>query len=251
MSLAAESAVTRSTIALTARVKAVADLAPSERDEMFALMTQHYLYVARETFEADLAEKQWVILVCDASGAIRGFSTQKILTVKLNGKNVHALFSGDTIVHRDAWGQQALARAWGRFALQLMDDYAGQELYWFLISKGYKTYRFLPVFFREFYPRFDVTTPASIASRLDAFARLKFGATFDEKRGVIIATRNSCRLRPGIAEMTDERLRDEHVRYFQKCNPRAAEGEELCCIAPLMRENFTEAAYRVINLGYE
>ena len=30
-------------------------------------------------------------------------------------------------------------------------------------------------------------------------------------------------------------------------NPEHAQGEELCCLAPLSRYNFTPAAYRVIG----
>lgn len=251
MSLAVESAGIPTTKALAASVKVVSELTLHERDEMFELMSGHYLNVTRHAFETDLAEKQWVILVRGQRGAIRGFSTQKMLSIELDGRRVHALFSGDTIVHRDEWGQQSLARQWGRFALQLIEEYTGEELYWFLISKGYKTYRFLPVFFREFFPQFDALTPAGIAARLNAFAAAKFGAAFDQSRGVIVATEQSCRLRPGIADLTTERLRDEHVRFFHERNPGASKGEELACIAPLTRENFTEAAFRVIALDVE
>ena len=47
--------------------------------------------------------------------------------------------------------------------------------------------------------------------------------------------------------MTSSRLRDPHVRYFAELNPGHARGDELCCIAPLTRENFTLAAQRVIG----
>ena len=42
-----------------------------------------------------------------------------------------------------------------------------------------------------------------------------------------------------------ERLRDPHVRFFHGRNPDHARGDELCCLAPLTRANFTPAAYRV------
>ena len=38
-------------------------LTPALREEMFALMDEHYDNVQRETFVADLSEKQWVIVV--------------------------------------------------------------------------------------------------------------------------------------------------------------------------------------------
>ena len=58
-----------------------------------------------------------------------------------------------------AGGSLALPVAWGRLMLSLEEVGAGQHLYWLLTSKGYKTYRFLPVFFNEFYPCFSSPTP--------------------------------------------------------------------------------------------
>ena len=163
------------------------------------------------------------------------------------GRPVQVLFSGDTIVDRQSWGDSALAHVWGRLALSLIDRHAGAELYWFLISKGYKTYRFLPLFFHEFYPRHDRPTPAWARTVLDALGRHKFPSAYDATSGVIRADGPKDRLRPGVAELTLERLRDPHVRFFAERNPGHARGDELCCLAPLTRANFTSAAYRVIG----
>jgi len=37
------------------------------------------------------------------------------------------------------------------------------------------------------------------------------------------------------------------VRFFVERNPGHACGDELCCLAPLTRANFTPAAHRVIG----
>ena len=44
---------------LTAKLVAVAELTPPERNEMFALMDEHYANIHRQRFEQDLAEKRW------------------------------------------------------------------------------------------------------------------------------------------------------------------------------------------------
>jgi hypothetical protein len=233
---------------LTGRVRTVDDITRPEREAMYALMAEHYANVTPERFAADLAEKQWVLEVHDASGDLRGFSTQMLLSVKLDGRRTRALFSGDTIVHRDDWGQTALTQQWGRFALSLMDQFCGDPLYWFLISKGYKTYRFLPVFFHEFYPRYDRPTPARIQTLVANLAYGKFGDAFDGVE-IIKAEPDGCRLLPGVAELAPGRLQDPHVRFFQDRNPQHEQGDELCCLAPLTPENFTAAANRVIRAG--
>jgi hypothetical protein len=235
---------------LVGQLVRAADVTPDERDAMFALMERHYENVARNAFAADLREKDWVIRVLDPlSGQLCGFSTQMLLDATVEGRRVRALFSGDTIVSRDRWGDDALPRAWGRLALRLIDAAPGQELYWFLVSKGYKTYRFLPLFFHEYYPRRDARMPARAASVLDALARLKFGGAFEPTAGVVRGGAAKDRLRPGVAEVTPARLRDPDVRYFVERNPGHAAGDELCCLAPLTRANFTRAAYRVIGEG--
>ena len=225
-----------------------ADLTDDQRDRMFALMEAHYENVCRRRFEADLAEKRWVIQVLDPdTGELLGFSTQMLLSVVAGGRPVEALFSGDTIIDRAHWGDAVLPHVWGRLVLALLGARPRAEFYWFLISKGYKTYRYLPLFFREFYPRHDAPMPPRAREVLDALARHKFAAAYDAGAGLVRGDGGKDRLRPGIADVTAERLRDTHVRFFVERNPGHANGDELCCLAPLSRANFTPAAYRVIG----
>ncbi len=233
---------------LNGRLVRVANVTDSERNQMFSLMDTYYEHMDRSAFEADLGEKQWVILLQDpAHGFVRGFSTQMMLELVVEDRPIRALFSGDTIVDHDHWAQNPLAQVWGQFALSLMDDDLSAPLYWFLIAKGYKTYRFLPVFFHEFYPRHDGPTPAWASSVIDALGRHMYPTAYDSGAGIVRADHFGCRLRAKVAEITNQRLRDPQVRFFAEKNPGHTRGDELCCIAPLTRENFTSAAYRVIG----
>jgi hypothetical protein len=82
---------------------------------------------------------------------------------------------------------------------------------------------------------------------LDALGRGRYPTEYDAAEGILRATPLQYRLRAGLADVTPERLRDPHVRFFHARNPGHARGDELCCLAPLTRENFTPAAYRVIG----
>lgn len=226
------------------------DLTTHERDTMFSLMVEYYENIDRATFEADLQEKHWVIRLVDhQANKIRGFSTQVLLDVDTGSKRAAALFSGDTIVDRDYWARNELARVWGRLALHLIDANPSRDLYWFLISKGYKTYRFLPTFFRQYFPRPDADMRADLKRIMSELAIGRYPTRYDADAGVVTADRQGGRLRVGVADVTLERLQDPHVRFFVEKNPGHARGDELCCIAPLTRENFTKAAYRVIGCG--
>jgi hypothetical protein len=116
-----------------------------------------------------------------------------------------------------------------------------------LITKGYRTYRFLPVYFREFYPRYDVATPAWETTLMDALGKHKFGPAYDRVSRIVRATPASYRLRNGCDELTTERLADPHVRFFAARNPGHAAGDELCCLAPLREDNFSPVARRLIR----
>jgi hypothetical protein len=233
---------------LIGRLVHAVDVTPQDRDVMFGLMDRHYAHVGRAAFEADLDEKQWVIQVLDPhTETVCGFSTQMLLEVDVADRTIKALFSGDTIVAREHWGDNALAHVWGRLALSLIDTLGEGDLYWFLISKGYKTYRFLPVFFREFYPRYDAPTPAWAREVIDVLGRARYPDAYDPAAGIVRAASGKDRLRNGVADVTLERLRDPHVRFFAERNPGHAQGEELCCLAPLYRNNFNSAALRVLG----
>ena len=225
-------------------------LTSAERGEMYSLFSRYYDNTNRERFEGDLAGKDCVIRVFEPKhGRLCGFSTQVLLSVPSRGQNINAIFSGDTIVDPAYWNETALVREWGRMAVELIEEVRPEPLYWFLISKGYKTYRFLPVFFREFYPRFDQPTPVWAAEVRDVMARSLFPDAYDRQRGVVRASVSKDRLRLGVAEISPKRMEDPHVRFFVKQNLYHARGDELCCVAPLELGNFTSAAVRLLGGG--
>jgi hypothetical protein len=221
-----------------------------ERRQMFALLRGHFAGTDRERFEADLREKEAVILLRDAqSGRIQGFSTLMRMSMTLDGREIVAFFSGDTIIDRDYWGESTLSRTWGQVVFAEADriaaEHPGTSIYWFLICSGYKTWRFLPVFFREFYPCADRPTPPGIRRLLDALAARKFGDEYLPSLG-IVRFRSATPLRGGVAEITEERLRDPQVAFFARVNPGHAAGDELACLAEISRSNLTRAGLRMI-----
>jgi hypothetical protein len=223
-------------------------LTTADRDAMFQLMEQSYANMRRHRFDADLGAKHWAILVrSPPSNHIVGFSTQVMLTAQIERQAVRALYSGDTVVDRQHWGDPALANAWGNFALSLIDRYPAGPLYWFLTSKGFRTYRYLPLFFHSYFPRPHVPIPMWARSAIDHFGRLVGGEWYDPFTQIIRAGPHKDFTKPHIAEPGSRTAADPHVRFFVERNAGFARGDELCCIAPLTRENFTRAAYRVIG----
>src|SRR4030095_12234787 len=88
-----------------------------------------------------------------------GFSTLLAYETSFDAQPVSVIYSGDTIMARDAWGSTALPRARIETVNRLRNIYVRGPLYWLLLTSGFRTYRFLSVFWREFWPRFDRATP--------------------------------------------------------------------------------------------
>ena len=227
------------------------ELSHADRDEMYALLQLYFRGTSRPRFEADLSEKETVILLRDTdSGQIGGFSTLMRMTVSVDGTSIEAFFSGDTIVEREYWGETLLSRMWGKTVFAAADRITAARpdasIYWFLICSGYKTWRFLPVFFREFYPNATAETPGHIRTILDALGTRKFGDQYLPASG-IVRFEAAMPLRRGVATVTNERLRDPQVAFFAKMNPGHTEGDELACLAEISRSNLTRAGLRMIS----
>ena len=228
-------------------VRRVEDLTGREREQMYSLMNRYFAGVTRKRFEEDLAEKTWACVIHDArSGRVVGFSTLMHFEAVVNARKVSALFSGDTIVAREHWGQQVLHRVMGDHMLGLVERSVPTPTFWLLISSGYKTYRFLPLFCREFFPRYDGATPAGMRLLRDELAGIKFGTEYHPEAGVVRFL-EPAPLRPGVAEIDRVRLRDPHVAFFAHANPGHSMGDELVCIAELAPSNLTPAGRRFLK----
>lgn len=232
---------------LAGAVRLIADLGPDERDRMYGLLTGYFHNVTRSQFERDLQEKEWVILLTGAgAGDIRGFSTLMRWQTRFDDRPATIFFSGDTIIEREYWGDTVLPRLWSRHVFRLAETLPGGKAYWFLICSGYKTYRFLSVFFREFYPTYQRPTPPAIKLLLDHLGRQRFPEEYDPERGVV-CFKQAMPLRSGIAEITARRAKDPHVAFFARANPGHISGDELACLTELTPANLTPAGRRMVG----
>ena len=235
---------TAQSMRLSGRVEHITALDGRTRDAMFRLLAGHFICVDRHTFEADLAEKTCAILLVDEEDELRGFSTMVVYRTLAGGTPTSIVYSGDTIVHRDWWGSAALARTWIKAVRLLAPADDREELYWFLLTSGFRTYRFLSVFFRDFHPRFDEPAPESTAAFLTALARERFADRYDPATGVVRFARPQV-LTPELLDLPDGRTMDPHVAFFLARNPGHVRGDELACLARIHDDNLTPAGLRM------
>ncbi len=217
-------------------------LSEREIEKMHGLLCEHFDGVTMEQFRSDIREKNWVVLV-DRLEKLVGFSTILAYETTIAGQPCSVIYSGDTIVAPEAWNTPALPRAWIEAVAKLRERYPRGPYLWLLLTSGFRTYRFLPLFWKEFYPRFDRATPEKWRQVTDCLARERFGTQYDPVTGVVRFAHPQ-RLRSFLAAIPPGRTTDPHVAFFAQRNPGHLTGDELVCITELSPTNLTHAGRR-------
>lgn len=209
----------------------MATLDTATRAAMWALYRAYYARADEPRFFADLDDKREVILVRDAADhTLQGFTTLVSYPHVVDGRRVRVLFSGDTIIAAPYQGQTALQRAFVRYLMRLVVRHPREPVYWFLISKGYKTYLLLSRNFLEYWPRHDRPTPPHALAMLTSLARARFGDAYRPDTGIVRFEPPGPRLEEWVAPLAPSALAHPDVRFFVERNPGWAEGDELCCV---------------------
>lgn len=220
-----------------------AALGPHDVREMYGLFTSHFERVSEGQFCADLERKHWVIRLHDR-GALQGFTSLQVVHTQVGDEPVSVLYSGDTIVRPEARSTTLLARTWIDAVRRISEGPGVHNLHWLLLVSGFRTYRLLPLFWKQFFPSCSEATPATIRAGVDSLAGSMFGDCYTP-RGGIVRFANPQPLRPELSHIPEHRLADSHVRFFAAANPHHAEGDELVCWTRLSHDNLTEAGKRM------
>jgi hypothetical protein len=228
-------------MSLQGNIITASDVGRRTRAGMFRLISTYYENMHWDKFISDLEEKEWVLLLKDNKGTVKGFTTLMVRDFTVDNVQAKCFFSGDTIVDCDCRGSYLFHKVWIDFVLETSRKYPDSKSYWLMISKGYKTYRFLPLYFKSFYPTFTKPTPVFEKHLMDTFGRCKFPDRYNGRAGIIY-NRGTCDyLKQGVADLSPARLRDPHVRFFVRANPEYYRGDELVCLADLDMANFKPA----------
>ena len=220
----------------------------AEQAEMFGLLCAYFEAIKPQQFRSDLEEKNWVILLEDEAGRLQGFSTLLLYHAIQAGERFTVVYSGDTIVAPSGWGAFALPAAWIDSVKSLHRDYGEGRLFWLLLSSGFRTYRFLPVFWRDFYPHYERPTPAAVQRRINRLAADRFGGRYDPVTGIVRFERPQV-LHGELREIPASRMRDPHVAFYARANPGFVRGDELVCLTELADWNLTPAGRRMARAG--
>jgi hypothetical protein len=225
------------------------DLLTPQVDRMYQLMEANYDLVDYPQFYSDLVEKQWVGLLVDEQDTIQGFTTLSVNPRGTGTETYNIVFSGDTIISPAYWGSMEFIRGGMHTAGRIVASDPSKKWYWFLMSKGHRTYLYLPLFFHTYLPDPAEQGSAALAGVLDQVARQMFGACWKPEKGLIIFPRSMGQLKPALAASTWQKQNKASVAYFLHRNPDFYLGHELACLAELKPDNMRGIAQRYFIAG--
>lgn len=236
---------------LRARIRSVDALSDADRARMYEIYAAHYDGTSRRRFLADLEAKDLALTVHSVDGVLQGFTTLLVIETELGGKAVRALYSGDTIIDRAHWGSQVLAFNWIRLAGAIKAAAPEVPLYWFLIVKGHRTFRYLSAFSRAFYPHWASGTPAFEQALIHQLAGARFPKHYQPQRGVVQFPRSHGHLKPDLAEIAPNEAARPDVGFFLARNPGFCRGDELVCLTELAPDNLRPLARKQFLAGLD
>jgi len=229
---------------LTGKTIAVRELDDAARRAAFALFAASYEGADWPRFASDLEEKQHIIVMRDhATRLLKGFSTVSVRVEDTERGKAIVVFSGDTVIDREYWGQKELHRQLALLFMRLHLRNASLPIYWFLVSKGYKTYLGFIKNFPVSIPRYERSDDPHLRRLLDRVATARFGVTYDASTGIAVNTGHEW-VRRGLAPIDATARANPHVRFFVERNPSHERGDELACLALIRRRDVLGVALR-------
>jgi hypothetical protein len=231
----------------------VKNLTAEQRRGMLELLQSCYANVSESQFNRDLDEKEWVVLGTDDTSEVWCFTTMRRLRVNVDGERIMALYSGDTASRPDTRG--AATAAGIRLLVRKMfhevtlNASNADRIFWFMISSTFKSYRLLPMIFRDYAPGVERKMSGAETRIVVELSKVK-GLSFNPASGIVRLENPSI---PRALSNEPEREGDDdpHARFFRSANPGANEGDRLVSLIRLTETNLTPLGERMIALEQE
>jgi hypothetical protein len=216
---------------ITANFRKIENVSVPQLLEMHKVFTQYYHNADLNTFVLDMGKKTGVILLEDKiKNKIIGFTTWSELKITNNGKKSIGIFSGDTVVEKEYWGNKALQKTFVKQLLKTKIKNPKTSVFWLLISKGYKTYLLLTNNFPKHYPSYKKNN-IKLESIVDEYCNKLYPDAYNGDERLLNFGDDYQYLKDDVAEITtDMTTENPKIRHFTKLNPSWQQGTELPCV---------------------
>lgn len=199
--------------------------------DMYSVFSRYYANTDLETFVHDMSKKSGIFLLREKkTSRIVGFSTWTEMPLAYGKRKAIGVFSGDTILEKDYWGNKALQQAFALRMLKMKITRPGTRVFWLLISKGYKTYLLLANNFLRHYPNYR-SHNQRLVRVIDQYCEQLFPDYYDRENRLLDFGLNSQHLKEDVADITlNMRESNAKIRFFDDTNPSWRRGTELPCV---------------------
>lgn len=219
---------------IKAKLVPIRETTDADKAKMYQIFIKYYDNVTLKTFLKDFNKKDYVCMMRNRDNDIVGFSTMATIKVSYKGSTHLAIFSGDTIVEKKYWGSTALHLGFLSYLYLQRLRHPFSPIYWFLISKGYKTYLLMANNWKDYYPRYDKKPNPQIKDVMKLFCNSLFPGVYNDKTGLLIFGNDYQRLKENVAEIDEEMKRKyPKIAYFEEINPTWRDGTELPCLVEI------------------
>ena len=225
----------------------VSALDETARREMASLYLDNYEGTSEALFFHDLSKKDEALLVY-AGPQLVGFTTLMVFERAWGAGRIRVVYSGDTVVDRAHWGQQALAFDWISRLGALKRERPEMPMYWFLLVKGHRTYRYLPLFGKSFHPHWSVDR-SDLKPLADALVTEMFPDDYNPDTGVVEFRQSRGHLKSDIAFPSPGDLDKQDVSFFVRRNPGFQRGHELVCVCEVEPHNMKPLTLKLFQGG--
>jgi hypothetical protein len=234
---------------LKATIHPLSSIHPDDLVSMHRILEKYYHNAEWNTFLRDINKKDGAAIIRTRdTNEVVGFATFVKIDINHKGKRVSALFTGDTIIEKEYWGDTALQLAAVRVALGTLFRSIRTPLYWFLITKGYKTYLLMANNFPTYFPRHDRDFDPDMKDILQALCTKLFPSYYDENTGLINFGDAYQKLKEDVTDITDEmKTKHSKIAFFEKLNPTWREGTELPCIGEVTLTMVLKNAFKFLS----
>lgn len=214
----------------------VGAISPGLWDDLWQLTCRFY-DAERAYVERRLQAHQQLALFRDAQDdTLVGMAAIHVEPMLFQGRRILMIFTSHAIVDEAYRGQNLLQRAGMQTWLRSWLRYPLHRKIWVFDTFSYRSYLLLPRNLREFWPRYDRTTPCWEAALMEHYGRLKYGEAW-QGAGVVARSPRK-RLLPHTAAFGTALLQDPNLAFFARVNPGHAEGDMLLCLCPLTFGNW-------------
>lgn len=209
---------------------------------MEQLHRKYYDNLKSKAYRDDTYSKDYVIIL-EKDNVLVGYTLFSLYEEIFNDNSWIVYYSGNTITDINSRNSFVLASVFFEVVKEMHKMWPQYKKCWFLLSKGFRTYKLLPQFFNRYFPA-DTKQDKEIGLLLYQLAQSRFGKKFNKENGIIEMN--------GAADFINDALREEHVKYnenkevdfFCRKNPGFIMGDELVCGCSLSVDNIKKGVLK-------